>query len=195
MKNFFLVFVALFVCFISHSFVIVIKHGGEIHSTIKSDNLYVCMPCGSSCDTVMYKERGACSHCNMKLVTKSTVKFNKIEPANLCNFILEKGRKNILLLDVRTNEEFNGIAKDKFGKLAGAINIPLQDLQKRITELAKYKNKEIVVYCSHSHRSPSASYLLMQNGFTKVTNMQYGMSEWQSKVKSNICNSKLYVKQ
>lgn len=193
MKNFLFVIVALFICFSGMGFIKVTKNKAII--ILLSDSQYVCMPCGSSCDNATYKKPGICSHCNMKLVNKSTVKFNKIEPAYLCNFILDKGKKNVLLLDVRSSEEFNGIAKDKFGKLSGAINIPVQDLEKRIGELVKYKNKEIIVYCSHSHRSPRASYLLMQNGFTKVTNMEYGMSEWQAKVKSKVCNDKLYIKQ
>jgi rhodanese-related sulfurtransferase len=191
MKNIF--FIAL-LCWVSSTSFINVDNG-RATSVAQSDSLYVCMPCGSTCDDIEYKKPGICSHCNMKLVIKSTVKFNTIEPADLCKFILDKGKKNVVLLDVRTSEEFNGTAKEKFGKLGGAINIPVQDLEKRIVELAKYKNTEIVVYCSHSHRSPRASYLLMQNGFNKVTNMQFGMSEWQNKVKQNPCNNKLYVKQ
>jgi rhodanese-related sulfurtransferase/DNA-directed RNA polymerase subunit RPC12/RpoP len=191
MKNIYLV--ALLCWCSTTSFINVSNH--QVASIAQLDSLYVCMPCGSSCDNIEYKSPGICSHCNMRLVIKSTVKFNTVQPANLCNFIEDKGRKNVVLLDVRTSEEFNGTAKEKFGKLAGAINIPVQDLEKRMTVLAKYKDKEIVVYCSHSHRSPRASYLLMQNGFKKVTNMQFGMSEWQNKVKQNPCSNKLYVKQ
>jgi rhodanese-related sulfurtransferase/DNA-directed RNA polymerase subunit RPC12/RpoP len=193
MRKIYFVSIALLCWFCSTSFININNYNAS--SIVQSDSLYVCMPCGSSCDKIEYKKPGICSNCDMKLVIKSTVKFNSVEPAKLCNFILAKGKKDIVLLDVRTNEEFNGTAMEKFGKLAGAINIPVQDLEKRIAELAKYKNKEIVVYCSHSHRSPRASYLLMQNGFTKITNMQFGMSEWKNKVKSNICNDKLYVKQ
>lgn len=159
------------------------------------DTQYACMPCGSSCDKAIYNKPGMCSHCNMKLVDKSSIKFKQIEPAALCNFIAAKGQKNIILLDVRSVEEFNGTAPEKFGRLAGAINIPVQDMEKRIAELAKYKQSEIIVYCSHSHRSPRASYILSQNGFTKVTNLEFGMSEWKNKVKPNSCNNNLYVNQ
>jgi len=38
------------------------------------------------------------------------------------------------------------------------------------------KKKEIIVYCSHAHRSAQASYLLTQNGFHKVINMSGGVS-------------------
>ena len=131
----------------------------------------------------------------MALVNKATVNIKNITPNEVCNFITNTGNTNMLLLDVRTAEEFNGTAPDKFGKLTGAINIPVQELEKRMVELNEYKSKEIIVYCSHSHRSPMASYMLMQNGFTKVTNMQFGMSEWKNKVTQNDCNNKLYVTQ
>jgi rhodanese-related sulfurtransferase len=161
----------------------------------QSDVNYVCMPCGRNCDTTVYKAPGQCTSCMMDLVDQKTVHIKNITPAALCNYITGMGKENIVLLDVRTTEEFNGTAADKFGKLTGAINIPVQELEKRTGELTNYKNKEIIVYCSHSHRSPMASYILMQKGFTKVTNMEYGMSEWHNKVKKDTCNNKLYVKQ
>jgi len=52
----------------------------------------------------------------------------------------------------------------------------VQELEKDISTLAPYKDREIIVYCSHSHRSPRASYILTQNGFSNVTNMAGGMS-------------------
>jgi len=162
---------------------------------LQADTQYVCTPCGGDCDKTAYKKPGTCPHCMMQLVDKASVKFNSIAPDAICSFIKDIGKNNVVLLDVRTPEEFNGTAPDKFGRLAGAINIPVQQLEKRMGELNKYKNKEIIVYCSHSHRSPRASYMLMQNGFTKVTNMEFGMSEWKNKVKPGDCSNKLYVKQ
>jgi len=51
------------------------------------------------------------------------------------------------------------------------------------------------VYCSHSHRSPRASYMLSQNGFKNVTNMLGGMSAWKESVKDKDCNQKLFISQ
>ncbi len=45
-----------------------------------------------------------------------------------------KKDKNVVILDVRTKEEFSS------GHIKGAINIPVQELEERIKELAKYKN-------------------------------------------------------
>lgn len=169
--------------------------GSAEKKIVNNDTLYTCLPCGYGCDTLTYTAPGICSHCNMKLVEKATVKFGTIKPEDICSFITQKGKNNIVLLDVRTPEEFNGAAPDKFGRLANAVNIPVQQLQQRIHELEKFRNSEIIVYCSHSHRSPAASYMLGQNGFGRVTNLAFGMSEWNKRVTDNECNSKLYIKQ
>ena len=153
--------------------------------------VYVCLPCGSACDSAVYDKPGTCSHCNMKLVDKSTIVHKDIEAAKMCSL----DEKNVVFLDVRTPAEFNGTAKDKFGAIKNAINIPVQELETRMNELEKYKDKEIIVYCSHSHRSPRASYMLTQKGFKKVTNMLGGMSVWKDQVKKNDCNQKLYQQQ
>ncbi len=69
------------------------------------------------------------------------------------------------------------------GRLKNAINVPIQELEEKIGTLAAYKDREIIVYCSLSRRSPRASYILTQNGFKKVTNMAGGMSM----MKDNSC--------
>ena len=89
----------------------------------------------------------------------------------------------MILLDVRTKEEFEGKTNPNFGKLRNAINIPVQELESRLASIAEFKDKEIIVFCSHSHRSPRASYILTSNGFTNVINMEGGMSV----VKDNSC--------
>jgi len=152
---------------------------------------YTCIPCGSGCDSMTYDKPGTCSHCNMKLVDRSTIVHKNIQPDKMCTL----DEKNVVFLDVRTPAEFNGTAQDKFGAIKNAINIPVQELEKRMNELEKYKDKEIIVYCSHSHRSPRASYMLTQNGFKKVTNMLGGMSVWKEQVKKNDCNERLYQQQ
>jgi rhodanese-related sulfurtransferase/DNA-directed RNA polymerase subunit RPC12/RpoP len=135
---------------------------------------YVCMPCGNDCDKIEYSEQGECTHCKMALVKKSTVVFKTISPSVLCSYIAQ--HPDVVLLDVRTKSEFEGKAKPDYGTLKNAINIPIQELKNRLQELESFKNKEIIVYCSRSHRSPQASYLLTQQGFSNVTNMSGGMS-------------------
>jgi len=149
---------------------------GKTKSQTEGD--YVCMPCGRDCDKQSYKHEGQCSHCNMQLVKQSTIVFDSIAPADICNYIA--ANPGVVLLDVRTSNEFTGKADPDFGRLKNAVNIPIQELNKRLSELEQHKEKQIIVYCSHSRRSPQASWILTQNGFTKVTNMAGGMSEWES---------------
>lgn len=151
-------------------------------------NNYRCLPCGLSCDTANYPGPGTCSHCNMLLVPDSTIVHGSIDPVDMCKL----DEKNTLFLDVRTTAEFNGTAPEKFGAIKNAVNIPVQELETRVGELEKFRGKDIVVYCSHSHRSPRASYMLTQNGFTKVTNMTGGMSVWKEQVTDTGCNGKLF---
>jgi rhodanese-related sulfurtransferase/DNA-directed RNA polymerase subunit RPC12/RpoP len=162
---------------------------------VSQNGIYVCLPCGSACDTIQYKTTGTCSHCSMALVKKSTITHTDVEPEEMCSFIDKAGNKNVLLLDVRTAEEFEGKAEQKFGRLKDAVNIPVQQLEQRMNELVAWKNKRIIVYCSHSHRSPRASYMLTQKGFKKVTNMQGGMSVWKARVSDEQCNNKIYIAQ
>ncbi|MES2331377.1 MAG: rhodanese-like domain-containing protein [Bacteroidota bacterium] len=148
---------------------------------LKKADQYKCLPCGQDCDNTTYDKPGKCSHCNMGLVKASTIIFKTIQPSAICNYIQK--HPGVVLLDVRSKEEFEGKANPDFGSLKNAINVPVDELEKRLPTIANLKNKEIIVYCSHSHRSPRASYLLTRNGFTNITNMAGGMSV----MKDNAC--------
>ncbi len=69
---------------------------------------------------------------------------------------------NLTLLDVRTPEEFRN------GHLIHAINIPLDQLPDRLSQLAPYKAKPMLVYCRSGNRSVSASRILKSHGFTPI---------------------------
>lgn len=135
--------------------------------------MFVCSPCGNECDELETRDSGFCPYCHMPLVPKASLNFRTIAPSAVCAFI--QAHPGVILLDVRTKEEFEGMA-DHFGTLKNALNIPVQQLESRLSSIGDLKNKEILVYCSHSHRSPQASYLLTQHGFRHVTNMSGGMS-------------------
>ena len=140
----------------------------------KNSEIYVCLPCGQDCDLKEHSEGGRCETCQMELVKKSDVTFKTVEPSAVCTYISKN--PTAILLDVRTKEEFEGTSDPNFGTLKNAINIPIGEIRDRIGELRKFKDSEILVFCSHSHRSPQVSYLLTQNGFKKVSNLNGGMS-------------------
>jgi len=80
---------------------------------------------------------------------------------------------SLIILDVRTPEELVG----PLGKIDKAINIPVQELNIRINELEKYKDKEIAVICRSGHRSAIATQILKKNGYRAI-NVKGGMNEY-----------------
>ena len=140
---------------------------------------YACMPCGSDCDKQVYDKPGSCPHCNMKLVDRKTIRFGSIKPTEICEYI--RKHPEVVLVDVRTKEEFEGKADPNFGTLKKAININVEELESQLSSISALKKKEIIVFCSHSHRSPRAAYILNQHGFNKVKNMEGGMSVMHNK--------------
>ncbi|MEO8230868.1 MAG: rhodanese-like domain-containing protein [Ignavibacteriota bacterium] len=72
-----------------------------------------------------------------------------------------KSDKELIVIDVRTPEEL----AVPLSKIDGAINIPLQVLESRISELEKYKDKEIAVVCRTQNRSSVAASILSKNGY------------------------------
>src|SRR4051812_33108929 len=68
------------------------------------------------------------------------------------------------LVDVRSPDEYAG------GHLPGAVNVPVQELDRRLAELGP-RDGELVLYCRSGHRSSRAAEILRQHGFTKVHNL------------------------
>jgi rhodanese-related sulfurtransferase len=89
---------------------------------------------------------------NTKAIIKKP-KTQKVKPIT---------KKETFYVDVRTPAEFaQGSAK-------GAINIPLDQIEK---QLAKFKDKKnIVVFCRSGSRSSQAKAILEQNGIINITN-------------------------
>ncbi|ADL42332.1 FAD-dependent pyridine nucleotide-disulphide oxidoreductase [Caldicellulosiruptor obsidiansis OB47] len=75
-----------------------------------------------------------------------------------------------IILDVRTPEEY------EFGHIKGAVNIPVDELRNRLSELPK--DKKIIVYCGVGFRSYHGCLILKANGFDCL-NMSGGWTSWR----------------
>jgi rhodanese-related sulfurtransferase len=78
-----------------------------------------------------------------------------------------------LVLDVREPAEFAA------GHLPRARHIPLGELAKRMDEIAKFKEKPVIVTCRSGARAGSACRTLKNAGFTQVYNLKGGVGAWQ----------------
>lgn len=80
----------------------------------------------------------------------------------------EMSKSGAVLMDVRTPAEVaKGMASE------AAINIPLQDMPQRLSEIPK--DKDLLVYCRSGKRSMAASKFLVENGYTRVFNIEGGI--------------------
>ena len=78
------------------------------------------------------------------------------------NVVVELIKSGAQVVDVRTPEEFRD------GAFPGAVNVPVNDLPRRMGELKK--DKAVVLYCASGARSGVAARMLKQAGYTQVVN-------------------------
>ena len=89
---------------------------------------------------------------------------------------LDAGEK-LLLLDVRSAADFAG----EKGHIAGALNIPLEELAARQGELESRREQPVLLVCTTDRRSSKAAAQLAAAGFAKVQVVQGGMSAWHAR--------------
>src|SRR5574344_4163 len=108
------------------------------------------------------------------------------DPVNMAGFVAENildGKvktaqwrdvddKSTVVLDVRTADEYS------LGSIPGSVNIPLDSLRSRISELPK--DKSIITTCAVGLRGYLAYRLLVQHGFTDVRNLSGGFKTWHT---------------
>ena len=110
------------------------------------------------------------------------------DPVNMAGFVAENILLNRLkvfywnefdklmpddiLLDVRRNDEYSA------GKIANAINIPIDEIRSRLGEIPKEKN--IYIYCEAGLRGYLAQRILKQNGYRHVSNLSGGYNLWKN---------------
>ncbi len=79
-----------------------------------------------------------------------------------------------LLVDVRSAEEFAA------GHIAGAINVPHDQIASRATELAAHKTDgTLVLYCRTGRRTALAIEALEAQGYTGLMHLDGDMQGWQ----------------
>lgn len=119
--------------------------------------------------TLIFMAMGACSQQPSKTTGKS------VTVENLSTAAFESRLKSTpakIVLDVRTDEEFNG------GHLQGAVNMDVNDpsFGDRLKQLDT--TQPVFVYCLAGGRSARAAEILKDMGFPAVYNMEGGMSRW-----------------
>jgi phage shock protein E len=87
---------------------------------------------------------------------------------------LNQTNQSLILLDVRTREEFNS------GRIKNSINIPHDLLLSDISLVADYKSEKVVVYCRSGKRAKLVLDRLSDEGFRTLIDVDGDMLAWNS---------------
>ena len=82
-------------------------------------------------------------------------------------------REDALVVDVRDPGEYGA------GHILGAKNVPLARIDEGSAELAKRKDKPLVVYDDRGEHAAKAVAALKKQGFSRVVNLSGGLGAWQ----------------
>ena len=84
-------------------------------------------------------------------------------------------QENFVLLDVRTQEEFDA------GHIASAILLPYDEIALKAATVLPEKEKEIVLYCRSGRRSAIAKKALVELGYKDVEDFG-GINRWKGEL-------------
>lgn len=127
----------------------------------------------------LIEENGVFRHFLRKdsdIESKTEVKFPHTMSNEELNQKLDSD-ESISVLDVREPAEY------AFGRIPGAISVPLGQLEEKISQLDP--DKDYAVICRTGNRSDMACHILAERGFSKVKNVVPGMSQWQGATESD----------
>jgi rhodanese-related sulfurtransferase len=93
---------------------------------------------------------------------------NTLEATQMIN------RQDALMLDVREQAEYAQ------SHILNARALPLSQLEARIGDIEKFKDKPLIVYCATDNRSSTAVATLKKRGFSNVVSLSGGFAAWQS---------------
>lgn len=130
-----------------------IKKGGSVYDLMEIEHSYA-PPYSSAKDPV-----------NIAGFVADNILSGKVKIVQWSD-IAEIDPSKDFLLDVRTGKEF------RMGAIAGAVNIPVDELRFRLDEVPS--DKRIIVYCAIGLRGYVASRILLQNGFNEVYSLSGG---------------------
>ena len=136
----------------------VIKNKGTIYDLIEFEQAYA-PPFSSAKDPVNMVGFVAENILLDRLKVIECSKLNSVEP-------------HAALIDVRTPAEFAG------GTIEGAINIPLDEIRNRLSEVPV--DRPLYIFCQQGMRGYLAQRILVQNGFENVTNLSGGYLLWKT---------------
>lgn len=82
-------------------------------------------------------------------------------------------KHDAVVVDIREPDEF------AVAHVINSRNVPLKELDTRVKELARFKEKPVIVACDTGNRSRGGAAALRKLGFTQVYTLAGGLGAWQ----------------
>ncbi|MCH8542525.1 MAG: rhodanese-like domain-containing protein [Alcanivorax sp.] len=83
-------------------------------------------------------------------------------------------RNDGVIVDLRDEDDF------RKGHIAGSINVPYGKISDRVSELARYKDKPVILVCSLGSHASLAGRQLKNEGFIELHRMRGGIQGWRN---------------
>ncbi|MCF0184535.1 MAG: FAD-dependent oxidoreductase [Bacteroidaceae bacterium] len=142
-------------------YALVVKNGGTVQDLTRLEHAYA-PPFSSAKDPVAVSGYVAGNILSGKM---TPLYWRELEEADLTH---------VSLIDVRTPDEY------ALGGIKGAVNIPLDDMRDRLSEIPT--DKPVWLYCGVGLRGYLASNILQGNGFKDVRNLIGGLKTYNAAV-------------
>ena len=105
-------------------------------------------------------------------------------------FLRMKDQEDVVILDVRSNYEH------QVGRFKNAVTLDMENFREfpeKISELAQYKDKKILTYCTGGIKCEKASALLLREGFKDVYQLHGGIIKYGKEAGGEDFEGKCYV--
>jgi len=109
----------------------------------------------------------------LALIARNLIMPARISPVDSMGAIRMMNQQNALVVDVRGNDEYQK------GHILNSMHIPLALIESKQSELAPFKNEQIILVCRSGNRSYQAGLTLKKLGYENLHNLKGGMGAWQ----------------
>jgi len=132
---------------------------------------------------------------NTRAPSTYTVQLNDTPVANKALILQTYTDPSTILLDARSQQEYNGVKKfaKKAGHIPGAVNLdwvefidqnnnfrlkPSDEIRARLASMNITEDKTVITYCQTHHRSALMYFILKFLGYTHVKGYPGSWSDW-----------------
>ena len=137
-----------------------IKHGGTVYDLMETEHTYA-PPFSSAKDPI-----AIAGYVASNIISGAMPGISWRE--------LAEKKDEVMLIDTRTPEEFS------FGTIPGAVNIPLDEMRDRLSEIPA--DKPVVLFCAVGLRGYLAQRILIGRGYRNTANLIGGYKTYSTAV-------------